>query len=58
MWFISHPHRASGMPAHLGMKGLPFISLWSCLRLWSPENPVKSDCYDHYTIIDVINSFE
>ena len=21
-------------------------------------NPVKSDCYDHYTTIDVINSFE
>ena len=42
-------------------------------NLWSPEetvwgwgdvpglcdgNPVKSDCYDHYTTTDVINSFE
>jgi len=42
-------------------------------KLWSPEetfggwgdvlglwdgNPVKLDCYDHYTTIDVINSFE
>ena len=41
-------------------------------NLWSPEeivwgvgdvpglwdgNPVKSDCYDHYTTTDVINSF-
>ena len=25
--------------------------------LWD-GNPVKSDCYDHYTITDVINSFE
>ena len=42
-------------------------------NLWSPEetfwgwgdvlglwdgNPVKSDCYDHYTTTNVINSFE
>ena len=42
-------------------------------NLWSPEetvwgwgdvpelwdgHPVKSDCYDHYTTTDVINSFE
>ena len=42
-------------------------------NLWSPEetvwgmgdvpglwdgNPVKFDCYDHYTTTDVINSFE
>ena len=27
------------------------------LGLWD-ENPVKSDCYDHYTATDVINSFE
>ena len=27
------------------------------LRLWD-GNPVKLDCYDHYTITDVINSFE
>ena len=27
------------------------------LGLWD-GNPVKSDCYDHYTTIDVINSFE
>ena len=25
--------------------------------LWD-GNPVKSDCYDHYTTTDVINSFE
>ena len=24
----------------------------------SDGNPVKSDCYDQYTTIDVINSFE
>ena len=22
------------------------------------KNPMKSDCYDHYTTTDVINSFE
>jgi len=27
------------------------------LGLWD-GNPVKSDCYDHYTTTDVINSFE
>ena len=27
------------------------------LGLWD-GNPVKSDCYDHYTTRDVINSFE
>ena len=27
------------------------------LGLWD-GNPVKLDCYDHYTTIDVINSFE
>ena len=27
------------------------------LGLWD-ENLVKLDCYDHYTTIDVINSFE
>ena len=26
---------------------------------WAVDgNPVKSDCYDHYTTTDVINSFE
>ena len=27
------------------------------LGLWD-GNPVKLDCYDHYTTTDVINSFE
>ena len=27
------------------------------LGLWD-GNPVKMDCYDHYTTKDVINSFE
>ena len=27
------------------------------LGLWD-GNPVKSDCHDHYTTTDVINSFE
>ena len=27
------------------------------LGLWD-GNPVKSDCYDHYTTTDMINSFE
>ena len=28
-----------------------------CAGLWD-GNPVKSDCYDHYTTTDVIHSFE
>ena len=31
--------------------------LGDVLGLWD-GNPVKSDCYDHYTTTDVINSFE
>ena len=30
---------------------------WDVLGLWD-GNPVKLDCYDHYTTTDVINSFE
>jgi len=35
-----------------------FIGAWGDVPgLWD-GNPVKSDCYDHYTTTDVINSFE
>ena len=35
----------------------PWTEEWGYAWLWV-GNPVKSDWYDHYTTIDVINSFE
>ena len=32
------------------------LGVGDVLGLWD-GNPVKSDCYDHYTTTDVINSF-
>ena len=40
-----------------GLQRRQFGGWVDVLGLWD-GNPVKSDCYDHYTTTDVINSFE
>ena len=40
-----------------GLQRRQFGDWGDVLGLWD-GNPVKSDCYDHYTTTDVINSFE
>ena len=41
----------------LTISGGDSLEWGNVLGLWD-GNPVKLDCYDHYTTTDVINSFE
>ena len=49
------PHHICALHDHL-LK-LPCGGWGDVLVLWD-GNPMKSDCYDHYTTTDVVNSFE
>ena len=69
---IRHQHQMLSLPCGIWKKDRPnfFAEQMLIQRHWKTYglrrrqfglwdgNPVKSDCYDHYTTTDVINSFE